>query len=118
MSAEAPQAPQHLGHVAAHDAPVSVHFVDDHEFQPGEEPGPGSVVGQQTHMQHVRVADEHLGRTGLDGLALGRRGVAVIDGRPQERGGQGGVQFLEGLELILFQGLQGKKVQGMAGPVF
>ena len=62
VGADAPQAPQHLGHVAAHDAPVGVDFVDDHELEPGKEAGPGGVVGHQPHMQHVRVADEHVGR--------------------------------------------------------
>ena len=50
----------------------------------------------------------------LDGLALGRRRVAVIDGRGQGRGGEGRVQLLEGLELVLLQRLQGKEIQGMA----
>ena len=56
------------------------------------------------------------------GLALmawrwARRGVAVVDGRGQERGGQGGVQFLQGLELVLLQGLQGEKIEGVAAVV-
>ena len=38
MGADAPQAPEHLGHVAAHDAPVGVDFVDHHEFQAGKKP--------------------------------------------------------------------------------
>ncbi len=68
----------------------------------------------QAHVEHVRVADEHVGRLGLDGLALGRRRVAVIDGGGQKRVGQGGVQFLEGLELVLLQGLQREQIQGVA----
>ena len=89
VGADPPQAPQHLGHVAAHDAPVGVDFVDDHELEPGKEAGPRGVVGHQPHVQHVRVADEHVGRLGLDGLALGRRRVAVIDGRRSEKGRAG-----------------------------
>ena len=50
----------------------------------------------------------------LDGLALGRRRVAVIDGRGEKREGEGGVQLLEGLELVLLQRLQGKQIQGVA----
>ena len=50
----------------------------------------------------------------LDGLALGRRRVAVIDGGGEKREGQGGVQLLEGLELVLLQRLQGKEIQGVA----
>ena len=63
------QAPQHLGHVAAHDAPVGVDFVDHHELQPGKEAGPRGVVRHQTHVQHVRIADEDVRRVRLDGLA-------------------------------------------------
>ena len=89
MGADAPQAPQHLGHVAAHDAPVGVDLVDHHELEAGKEAGPGGVKRQQAHMQHVRVADQHVGRLGLDGLALARRGVAVIDGGPAGKGRAG-----------------------------
>ena len=114
MGADPPQAPQHLGHVAAHDAPVGVDFVDHHELEPGKEAGPRGVVGHETHVEHVRVADDHVGRLGLDALALGRRRVAVIDGRGQKREGEGGVQLLEGLELVLLQRLQGEQIQGVA----
>ncbi len=70
------------------------------------------MIRQKSQVQHVGVADEHVGGPGLEGLA-GRRGsVAVINGRGQERGGEGGVQFPQGLELVLFQGLKGKKVKG------
>ncbi len=108
---------QHLGHVAAHDAPVGVDLVDHHELEAGKEAGPGGVKRQQPHMQHVRVADQHVGRLGLDRLALARRGVAVVNRGPQERGGQGGVQFLQGLELVLLQGLQGEEIKGVAAVV-
>ncbi len=119
MGADAPQAPEHLGHVAAHDAPVGVDLVDHHELEAGKEAGPGGVKRQQAHMQHVRVADQHVGRLGLDGLALARRGVAVINRGPQKWGGQGGVQFLQGLELVLLQlqRLQGEEIEGVAAVV-
>ena len=81
VGADAPQAPQYLGHVAAHNAPVGVDFIDHHEPEPGKKAGPRGVVRHQPHMEHVRVGDKHVGRVRLDGLALGRRRVAVINGR-------------------------------------
>jgi len=72
------------------------------------------VVRHQPHVEHVRVGDEHMRRVRLDGLARRRRRVAVINGRGQGRGGQGRVQLLEGFQLVLLQGLQGKQVQGVA----
>ena len=117
VGADAPETPEHLGHVAAHDAPVGVDLVDHHELEAGKEAGPGGVKRQQAHMQHVRVADQHVGRLGLDGLALARRGVAVVNRGPQKWGGQGGVQFLQGLELVLLQGFQREKIEGVAAVV-
>ena len=114
VGADPPQAPQHLGHVAAHDAPVGVDFIDHHELEPGKKAGPRGVVRHKPHVEHVRVGDEHMRRVRLDGLALRRRRVAVINGRGQGRGGQGRVQLLEGLQLVLLQGLQGKQIQGVA----
>ncbi len=111
MGANPPQAPEHLRHVAAEDTPVGVHFVDDHKAQAGEKRGPGGVVGEQPQVQHVRVADEDLGVLRLEGLALRGWRVPVVDGRPNERGGQGPVQLPQGLELVLLQGLQGEEVE-------
>ncbi len=53
VGADAPQPSQHLGHVAAHDAPVGVDFINHHELEAGKKAGPGGVIGQQPHMQHV-----------------------------------------------------------------
>ena len=114
VGADPPQAPQHLGHVAAHDAAVGVDFVDDHELQSRKEAGPRGVVRHKPHVEHVRVSDEHVRRVRLDGLARRRRRVAVINGGRQGRGGQGRVQLLEGFQLVLLQGLQGKEIQGVA----
>ena len=76
------------------------------------------MVRQEPHVQHVRVADEDVGRPGPEGLALGRRRVAVVDGGVEKRGGQGGVQLLQGLELVLLQGLQGEEIEGVAPGIF
>ena len=105
MRTNAPQTPEYLGHMAAQNAPIGVDFVDDHEAQAAEKLGPGVVIRQKPQVQHVRVADEDVGRFGFQDLALGRGRVAVIDGCGEERGGQGRVQFPECFELVLFQGL-------------
>lgn len=64
-------------------------------------------------MQHVRIADQHVGRLRFDGLALAGRGVAVVNGGPEEWGGQGGVEFFQGLELVLLQRLQREEIKGV-----
>ncbi len=44
VGADPPQTPEHLGHVAAEDAPVGMDFVDDHVPQVLEKINPGVVI--------------------------------------------------------------------------
>ena len=76
----AAQAAQNAGHLRAEDATVGMRLVDDHVLEMAEEFGPQWMVGQNAHVKHVRIGDEHA-RPLADPAArrLGR--VAVIGGR-------------------------------------
>ena len=71
-------------------------------------------MGQHGQMDHLRVGHDDVGRVGADLLAEVGRGVAVVDGG---RGttvvvhGQQPGQLVEGLELVLGQGLEGKEIE-------
>ena len=72
--AQAHQAAQHVGQIAAEDAPVAMDFVDDDVAQVLKQLHPLGVVGQDAGVEHVRVGDHHV--PGLaDGLAGGALGV-------------------------------------------
>ncbi len=75
--ADAGQAPQHVGDVAAEDAAVRVQFVDDDVLEVLEETVPLVVVGEHAGMEHVRVGDHDVpGQP--DGAPRGDRRVAVV----------------------------------------
>ncbi len=71
--------------MAAKDAAVGVHLVQDDVAQPLEKGRPAGVVGQDAGVQHVGVADQDLGRLADAGpLILGR--VAVVGVRLDAHG--------------------------------
>ena len=78
VGAQAEQAPQDVGHVAAEDATVEVGLVDHHVAQLLEELEPLGVVRQDRRVEHVRVGQHDLAG-GADRGAHGGRGVAVVD---------------------------------------
>lgn len=77
MRADALERPEHLGHVGPQNTPIGVDFVNHHEAQAVEKPAAAVVIGQELKMQHVRVADKDVGRSGFQGPALGRRGGRI-----------------------------------------
>ena len=70
-------AAQHVGDVAAEDAPVGVHLVEYDVAQAAEEAHPAGVVRQDTQVQHIGVGDEDA-RLVADGGAVTLRRVAVV----------------------------------------
>ena len=109
-----PQQPaEDVGHVRAHHPPVGVHLVGHDVGEPGEQRAPGVVARQQRQMEHFRVGDEDVRRIVPDLAAeMGAR-VAVEDGgRGAGRRRQRGRQLVDGLELVLGQGLEGIQEDG------
>ena len=101
------QSAQHVGHVAAEDAPVGVGFVDDHVAEVEEEVAPAFVVGQDTHADHVGVGEEHAGL--LPGQpARGGGGVAVVDRHLHLLA----PSSAQAAHLVLGQGLRRVEVEG------
>ncbi len=115
VGADAQQAAQHVGDVAAEDAPVGVRLVDDDEAQLLEELEPLGVVGQDRRAQHVRVGDHDLAGLAHHG-ADGRRRVPVVHRGREVHLGQGG-QVAELGQLVLAQGLGGEQVERPSGRV-
>ena len=72
------QAAQDVGDVRAEDAAIRVRLVDHHPAQVGEEVPPALVVGEQGHVEHVRVG-EHQVRAAADRRPVVARRVAVVD---------------------------------------
>ncbi len=112
--ADALEAAQDVGDVAAKNTPIGVDLVQDDVAQPLEEGHPARVVGKDAGMQHVGVADDNPG--GLaDGGAIALGCIAVVDGkgqRAQDRRGQLAGDGVELGELVLGEGLGGEEVEG------
>ena len=110
VGAEAEEAPQHVGDVAAEEAAVGVELVDDDDLELLEQLEPLGVVGQDRGVEHVGVRDDHLaGRP--DGRADRCRGVAVVRRSGDGQAGRGG-QLAEGDHLVLAEGLGGEEPEG------
>ena len=75
--ADALQAPDDVGDLAAEQAAIRVQLVDDDEVEAREEPAPARVVRQQARVEHVGVG-HHDVPAFADGGAPARRGVAVV----------------------------------------
>ena len=104
------QSPQDVGDVRAEDPLVGVQLVQDDEPQLLPERLPGRVVREKRQVQEIGVADENLGRIGLElRPAVGRR-VAVQDLGPDA--GPAREELPQGLELVLLERLGGKQEEG------
>ncbi len=109
VGADAQQAAQDVGDMAAEDAAVGVRLIDDDVANLLEELEPLGVVGQDGRAQHVRIGDDYLACLAHDGPDGGRR-VTVVDGRREVHAGQPG-QVPELSELVLAERLGGEEVQ-------
>ncbi len=109
VRAQAEEAPQDVGHVAAEDPAVGVRLVDDDEAQLFEELVPLRVVRQDGGVEHVRVGDHDLAG-GADRLADGRRRVAVVDARREVDACRLGEGTQAG-QLVLSEGLGREQVE-------
>lgn len=90
-----------------------MHFVYDHVGERSEKARPLFMVGQQGKVQHLRVGEQHRGRGIADFAAKMVCGVTVVDGGSGARiAGPVGCQGVEGRQLVLCEGLQGKEVDG------
>ena len=66
----------------AEHAAIGVRLVDHDVRQIAEHVGPAAVVGQDAHVQHVRVREDRVGEAAHEMALLARR-VAVVDRRSQ-----------------------------------
>ena len=107
-----PQPPQHVGHVGAEHAAVGVRLVHHHPGQVGQEIAPGTVIGQDAHVQHVGVGEDEVGARADRAPFLARR-VAVVDGVTQEAAAERGQ--LAG--LVLGQRLRRIEVERPGGRI-
>ena len=108
--ADAPQAAQQVGEVAAVDAAVVVQLVDHDVAQVLEIARPLGVVRQDSGVQHVGIGEHHVGAL-ADGLAGVLRGIAVV-GEGADLGAHllhGGLEFVK---LVFGQRLGGEQVHG------
>ncbi len=116
VAAEAAQAADQHRHVAAEDAAVAVKLIDHDVAEGREEVGPAGVVGEDAAVQHVGIGEEDVGLV-AEGAALGLRGVAVVGAAVEAEALDAVAVTLEGLELILGEGLGGEEVERAAGRV-
>ncbi len=115
-SRDAREAAQHVGQVAAENAAISVQFVEHDVAKIFEQAHPFGVVRQDAGVQHVRIGENHVGAF-ADGFARVAGRVAVIgeyaEGIVKARG-----EIVKFRELILRQGLGGKKIEGARIRIF
>ncbi len=77
------QAPNDVRHMRAKNAPVGVHFVDDHKAQMAEKIHPVGVMRQNAGMEHIGVG-KNQPRRFTDGGTFGGWSIPIIN-----RGGSG-----------------------------
>ena len=77
MTADPLEAPEDVRQVAPEDAAIGVQLVDDDEAQVLEQLRPARVVRQDARMQHVGIAEHHVG-TGPDRASRVLRRVTVV----------------------------------------
>ena len=113
MTADAPQATQHVRQVTAEDAAVGVQLVDDDIAQVLKQLCPARVVRKDARMQHVGIA-EHDMRASTNRAPRVLRGIAVV-GEDADvltaRRRQRVRQLVQFRQLILRQRLGWKQVQ-------
>ena len=108
--AQAPQAPEDVGHVGAVHAAMAVQLVHHHVAEVLEKLHPLGVVGQDALVQHVGVGDDHVG-AGADGLA-GVAGRVPVVGEGADVHAQRLDERVHLRELVLGEGLGREEVQG------
>ncbi len=104
-----PQPAQHVGQMAAKNAPIGVQLVEHDEAQILEQAGPPRMVRQNPRMQHVRVGEHDVPPIANGCTRIGRR-VAVV-GEHAESAGEPLPQVVQLRELVLRQGLGGEKIK-------
>ena len=77
MAADALEPPQHIGEVAAEDAPIGVELVDDDVAEILEEVHPLGVMRQDSRVEHVGIGQHQVGACAHRAPRVLRR-VAVI----------------------------------------
>ncbi len=95
--------------MAAEDAPVVVHLVDDDVFEAFEEGDPLGVVGHDGGVQHVGVGEDDV--AGAAHLAAGVGGGVAVVGEGADVGAKVGDEAVEFVELVLGEGLGGEEVE-------
>src|SRR5262249_50705237 len=74
---DTPEASQNVGEMASKDAAISVQLVEHDVPQIFEEPGPASVVGKNTGVQHIGIREDDM--TAIADRSASVRGrVAVV----------------------------------------
>ena len=101
---------QDVREMASEHAAIGVQFVDDDVSQVLEVPCPASVMRQDAGVQHVGIAQHHVGAA-TNCPSCVRRRVAVIRERPHV-GAEGIAEGVEFLQLVHGQGLGREEVQG------
>ena len=84
MRCDAPHTAKDIRDVGAEDASEGVHLVDHDEGKVLEEQRPAVVRRQDPDVEHVGVGHDDVGCAARP-RALGRRRVAVVDGRARGR---------------------------------
>ena len=113
VGANALQAAQHVGYVAAKNAPVGVDFVHHHKAQPLEERRPLRVRRQYARVEHVRVGEDDA-RAVANARAFARGRVAIVDRhrlRFRQRSGNVLHPTAQTGKLILRQRFGGEEVE-------
>ena len=98
------------GRRGSEDAPQGVQLVDHDVAEPHEEGGPAGVVGEQAHVEHVGVGQQHRGVAPGPGPGVGVA-VAVVAGGHDA----GEVEVGQRAELVLGQRLGREEEQRGAG---
>ena len=113
---DAPQSPQHVAKMAAEHAAIGVQFIQHDVSQILEQPRPARVVRQNSGVQHVRIGQYDVAFF-ADGFARVAGRVAVV-GKDAESVVEPLIQIVNFRQLILGQGLGGKKINRASVGIF
>ena len=111
VTADALQAPHHIGDIRAENAAVDMDLIANDVSQIRKEPGPAGVIGQNPRVQHVGIGEDE-SRLIPQLTSLSGRGVAIVGPGAELEFRCVPLNPLQVLELVLRQRLGREEEKG------
>ena len=110
QSADALQSAYQAGDMSPQNPAIDMGLVQHHVAQVSKKGGPGGMVGQNAHAEHIRIRENDMGLTAHPRAGTRRRVAVICAVAYVPQPGMGG-QFVQRAQLILGQRLGGKEIK-------